>query len=340
MRTPARFLLIATLLVAGCQAAPANQPGKPVGAASAKPDPVYTLAGKAIKQAAFLKALQGSLVFVGQMRQRGEETSGLLTALFAGLVLNGIDFGEIAQYKPAWEKGVYTFTKGGTGMSFKLAYAKDFGENKAGDLVPHNLFDPGSYVVNPRLEGFAPTYDPGPLSGLVNGDVTLGLDLKPKVKLDTSYLAFELASQRDYPGKPPRTKDFITFKMASTRTGIETFNDQLAAGGFGVRFDQTAYASQLFGIQQTFVEFPLLIKQDKDGAYFEGTYTGKAEKEDLTFYLKGAMNARGADQGVQYFEDEKLSKRIGVLAINKDGKGAGFAFDGSYAPLAMTLEEF
>lgn len=314
-------LLAATLLLAACQS-PAPTAPKP----STKPDPILTIANKKIKQLDWAQVLVGSLVFTAGASERGKDTTTLTTGLFVGLVANGLDFASIAQYKPAFADGVYTLTKNDTGISFRLFHTKDFGDAKAGDPIAQNLLAPDSYVTNPRLEGLTPTFDNGPLSGLVTGDITLGLDLKPKMAIDTSAVAFELGSTRTYKGQAPRTSDSLKFQMASTRTSIDTFNDQLAKGGFGVSFGGSAYDSSFFGVKQDFDDFPFLIKQDKDGAYFAGTYKAAAKRGDLEYWMKGTVSTRDADE-TSYYEDAACTKRIGVAKHAKGLKSGSFTFD-------------
>jgi hypothetical protein len=310
------------LLLAGCA-------GTTPTSVKSVPEPTYDFGGGKLKLSELIKLLNGNLVLVQDLRARGDDSTQLLTELFAGMLLNGLDFTKLALYKPQYDAGSYSLTQNGTGLGFKLRYAKDFGDKKAGDLIPYNVFDPASFVTNPRvdvsLSGLTAAYDQGPLFGLVQGDVAIAANLAVTCKVDASYLAFEVSSANTYGGQSPRNSDTFAFSMTTTSTSVPSFSDQLKGGGFGLLLDGSVYTSKFFGMKQTFTNSPLLIKQDDQGAYWGGTYQAKVEKGDFTYEEKGTISSRDPNT-TDYYTDDTLKTKIGTARHATNLKGGSFTF--------------
>lgn len=316
------------------------------GPSALPPEPTYRIGGKDIKRSEWLRHLSGNLVLVNSYRDRGVSSAELLDEVVDMFLANGLDFSKLASYQPTFANGVYQLNHNGTGLGFSLYFAKDFAGFKAGDLVPHNLFDHQSFIRNVNvsvdLSGIHYTYDRGPLFDLIDGDVSLSgqslSGIKVAFKLDSSYLAFKVSSQNVYHGQPPRTEDTLTLKMATGQTGFGSFDEQVKNGGFKLVFDGTAYDSPTFKLQQTFTKSEQVLKEDAQGGYWEGTYQAHVVRETLDYHLKGFVSNRAANY-TAFYGDEALTQPIGTASHDLELKGGTFTFaDG--ATIRYGLEDF
>lgn len=315
------------------------------GPSAATPEPTYMIGGKELKRSEWLRHLSGTLVMVSSYRDKGATSADLLDEV-VDMFTAGLDFSKAASYRPTFADGVYHLDRNGTDLGFSLYFAKDFAGFRAGDLIPYNLFDYHSYLQNVTLSvsltGVNYTYDQGPLFKLIDGNVTLsGLSLSGlnvAFKVDPSYLSFKVASKEVYHGQPPRGDDTLTLQVATGLTSFVAFDEQVKGGGFKLVYDGTAYESSTFKLLQTFSRSEQVLKQDSEGAFWEGTYQAHVVRDALSYHLQGLVSNRAANY-TAFFVDEALSQPIGTASHDPGLTGGTFTFtDGS--TLRYGLEAF
>ncbi|MBI5193684.1 MAG: Ig-like domain-containing protein [Nitrospirae bacterium] len=295
----------------------------------------YDFCGKDLSRDEFMDFFNGNLVIVGAYRDKGSTSSDIIKGLIEDIVLNGIDFTSLSDYKISFNDGVYKVSKDGTGISFKLYFAKDLGTYHTGDLIPYNLFDKETFISNIKisisLKGVKYNFDHGPLYDFIDGDISFaGMDissLNVSFRLRTDYIAFMVNSKEIYNGVPPRDKDTLTLSITTSLAPFDNIHNQFYTGGYGISYDGTVYNSTYYGIKQDFHDSVFLMTKDATGWFWEGDYKSKVEKDKDIYYQKGFVSNRSQNY-TEYYCDEGLDieTKVGVAKHNLDLKGGVFTF--------------
>lgn len=341
--------LLAVLVLAGCSMPEDDDPEEPevvtVTSTSGGDTRTYGLCGSTLNHAQFLQFFNGNLVFVAEHSEDGKSASEAIGSLVASVVVNGLDFAELASYDLSFSDGDYTLGANGKGYTFSLYFAEAFGSFAAGDKIPYNVFDYESYVTDVEITLLpTPSYDfeEGPLFALVDGEVefdgTTLASLKPSFKVHTDKIAFEMNSKADRHGQEPRQDDVIHLSMTTTRATLTEVNEQFEAGGYGMSYTGTNYVSTYFGIDQTITGGTFFMKKDAAGFYWEGEYTASVTKDAVTYYQKGLASTRVQNQ-TEYYCDEAMEGLAGTALHDLDLKGGTYTFrDGT--TFSYRLDEF
>src|SRR5437868_4027726 len=80
-----------------------------IGAKPVAAEKTYGLCAGSMKHTDFLRMMNGNLVFVADANAHGHSASQAITGLIAMIVLNGLDFEELAGYAFDFNDGDYTF---------------------------------------------------------------------------------------------------------------------------------------------------------------------------------------------------------------------------------------
>lgn len=308
----------------------------------------YDFCGKDLSNDEFIEFLNGNLVIAGTYKDKGSSSSDIIKGLIEAIVLNGIDLTRLSEYNLSFNDGVYKASRDGSGISFKLYFAKDFGTYHTGDLIPYNLFDIETFIANIKisvsLNGVSYNYDHGPLYDLINGEIKLsGLDINGldfNFKLKNDYIAFLVNSKETYYGESPRDEDTLTLSMTTSLAPLDNIHEQFYTGGFGISYDGTVYDSTYYGIKQDFYDSVFLMTSDETGWFWEGDYKSKVEKDKDIYYQKGFVSNRSQNY-TEYYCDESLmaESKVGVAKHNLDLKGGVFTFSDG-AEVKYGLGEF
>src|SRR5262249_41642298 len=159
------------------------------------------LCGEIIGHTEMVRFLDGNLVVIAAQMQKGVSLGEIASGLVVGLVLNGIDFANLA-YEPSFSEGRYELTNGDAALGFELFFAKDFAAHATGETIVQNVFSVSSYVTNVRLVGIDPStgepnvdYQPGPLFDLIDGaigfDTSDPFNVSVKIRIRTDVIGFD-----------------------------------------------------------------------------------------------------------------------------------------------------
>jgi hypothetical protein len=315
----------------------------------AEPQPViYDLCGGTMNEASFVELMEGNLFLAGGYFEAGADAGLLTGALVYMLVVNGIDFSNLA-YTPEFDDGIYRLTNGDSELGFTFFYAEAFGGGVAGEVVPHNVFDVSSYVRNLEIVDFDPLtgevtvdYDEGPLYELVDGEIDIdhsgGLDLEVRVRIHAELLDFEAFSAGTRAGSPPREDDTLRLELRTTRAGLLDVHNQIRAGEFGLSFDGTRYDSAYFGVTQELTDALVLITDAAgDGVdhTLEGGYKSDIVSDGLPVFQTGFVSNVEANT-TEYHCDAERSDYIGIARHDLELDGGVFTFaDGTTVPYSL-----
>lgn len=319
--------VVCGLAVAGCKDGG--------GGGSAEQEESYALCGGELSHGQVVDIFNGNLVFVGSYSENGYSSSELIAGLVLSIVLNGIDFANLADYTFTFDDdlGFYVMGDGDTQVGFYLTFAGDYGDFVDGDPIPYNFFDYESWVTNVQVDldgmDLVFDYDPGPLHDLVDGEVDFDGDLNGfSVEFDikTHLVAFEVESSQTYPGSWPwNADDRLTLEMATTRAVFDDFVDQLEGGGYGLDYAGTFYDSVLFDLEQEFSEALFLMQHQGNDWYWEGDYMSQVDKHGMSLYQLGFVS--NIEQNTtEYYCDEARTDYIGVARHDLDLEGGVFEF--------------
>jgi hypothetical protein len=335
-----RVLLAAMVALAGCYDAFEPPPG------SGSEELRYQLCGTETTRSELVTFLDGNLVIVASHREHGVSAGAIAGGLVLGLVLNGIDFSNLA-YQASFSNGEYQIDNGDASLGFTLFFAEDFGAHAAGEVIPYNLFDIDSYLQNIEVVGLDPVsgtvtvdYDHGPLYDLIDGEVDIDadnpLDLSFRVRIRADLIAFEAESQRTYNGRAPREQDELRVVMTTTRAPLLEVYEQFLAGGYGFQYTGTQYDSVYYGIDQELTDALFLMTSDGDGGwYWRGDYRSTVIKRDQTMYQSG-FTSNLEQNYTEYYCDAARGERAGAAEHALDLTGGEFVFeDGTRVPYGL-----
>lgn len=310
----------------------------------------YTICERTYSKTDFLQLMNGNLVIVGEYCGKSDSSLGMVANLLVNMFLHGIDFSQLSDYDIEFEDGSYIAGIEDTWISFTLFFAEDFGEHSAGEKIPYNVFDMDSWVTNIDIsvsfDGIIPdvdySYNEGPLYDLIDGDVSFsgvslsGLSISLKAK--SELVAFSMDSVNTYQGQEPRTSDTLTLHMSTSRIVLKDMIEQINAGGFGFSYDGTAYHSEYYGIDQTFSDSMIFMKDDGEGWYWEGSYQSKMEKDNAVLYHYGFVS-NIEQNSTDFYCDESLTDKIGTSFHDLDLEAGTFRFEDG-TEVRYGLEEF
>ena len=294
-----------------------------------------TLCNQELTESDFVRFLDGNLVIVAAVSDEGSSKSQAIADLAVMMVLNGIDFANLGSARPDFSDGRYSLATGDSEIGFELFFSEDFEQWKAGDAIPHSVFDPESYAQNIQVEldtsEFPPTvsldWDPGPLAGLVEGEIDIDeTSLAIKVRLRTDLVDIEVDSGAPYENVWA-LDDSLWLQMETTRINLSALAGDLEEAGFGFSYDETTYESPLDDLEQEFYgsEF-LTLLQDNGNYRWEGDYQATVRKGSLTMYQQG-FASNGGDNHTEYYCDEGRTQRVGVAEHDDSLFFGEFVFD-------------
>lgn len=281
---------------------------------------LVSLCDQQLTESELIRFLDGNLVIVAAVSDEGSSKSQAIADLAIMMVVNGIDFANLGSARPDFSDGRYSLTTGNSEIGFELFFSEDFEQWKAGDPIPHNVFDPNSYAQNVQIEldtsEFPPTasvdWDPGPLAGLVEGGIDIDeTSASIKVRLRTDLVDIEVDSGAPYESVW-EVDDSLWLQMETTRINLAALAGDLEQAGFGFSYDDTTYASPRDDLEQEFYgsEF-LTLLQDNGNYRWEGDYQATVRKGPLTMYQQG-FASNGGDNHTEYYCDEGRATRVGV----------------------------
>lgn len=328
-RTPWALMLTTVLATTACQS---------TGGGSSSDDPslrTLEVCGTEISEAEMSSFLEGNVVIVADVAEDGSSNAAALGDLAVSLVANGIDFGDLGSARPSYSEGAYSLTTGTSTLGFRLFYAEDFGDAVAGTPVPHNIFDPDSYAQNVSVDldtsVFPPIvsvdYDPGPLAGLVEGDISVdetSLSLRLDLRVDLLDIEVDSRSERQ---DAWNAGDTLDLRMTTTRLNLALLAGDLETAGVGFSYDETRYQSPAGSLEQSFFDSLFTTVRRTDGNYdWEGAYSASVAKEGLTMYQLGWVSTQGGNT-TEYYCDQAQTQRVGIAEHDDSLEGGVFLLD-------------
>lgn len=294
-----------------------------------------SLCDQQLTETEFARFLDGNLVIVAAVSDEGSSKSQAIADLAITMVLNGIDFANLGSARPDFSDGRYSMETGDSEIGFELFFAEDFEQWKAGDPIPHNVFDPDSYAQNIQIEldtsEFPPTvsldWDPGPLAALVEGDIDIDENsASVKVRLRTDLVDIEVDSGAPYDNVWEQG-DSLWLQMETTRINLAALAGDLEEAGFGFSYDDTTYESPSDDLEQEFYESEFLTLLQDNGNYrWEGDYQATVSKGSLKMYQQG-FASNGGDNHTEYYCDEARAQRVGVAEHDDSLRFGTFVFE-------------
>ena len=327
----------------------------------------HLLCGQDVSDVELHLLIAGIVVFVSQQAQEGTSVYDFLTGVIILMLVYGISFDDILEPLVAFDadQGLYTYETGRSAIGFRLFYAKDHDGHAAGDPIPHNVFDPRSYIrsvsvsiggtlTDPRVEV---DYDEGPLFSLVDGRVDFDGDdlgsLRASFKVHADLITFQLDSlSRWHFELPHLSTNLITsteydweLHQVSSRVTVPDLNDALKTGGFSVTWDgswidQTYkfVGVPFFQTRDLFSAAEFTILEDAEGnGVFEGPYQSTHNARFFAFgversgelYSSGLASTR-EQNWTELYCDEGRSSLWGTARHDLDLDGGVLTFaDGS-----------
>lgn len=302
---------------------------------SAEPEAIYTLCGAEMTASEAAEFINGNLVILAQYSEDGQSKSSALGSMVISLVLNGIEFSDLGSARPTFSDGRYALSTGGSALAFELTAAEDFGEVTAGEIIPHSVFAVDSYARNIRTEidssAFPPTvtvrYEPGPLAGLVEGDLEIDeTSLNLKVRVRTDLLDIQVDSSSSY-ADVWVPDDELVVQMTTTQVNLSALAGDLEEAGFGFSYDGTAYESPAEDLTQEFSDSEFLTLRKDNGNYkWEGSYRSTVAKREATMHQSGFVSNDGGNY-TEYYCDPELSEFAGVAEHDDSLLGGTFVLE-------------
>jgi hypothetical protein len=297
-----------------------------------KTEPSYQMCSASFSKSDVVRLFNGTLVWVGQVKEKGDSAAKAVDSMIADIVLNGLDFNKLGTYEFEYDNGVYTYQSGGEGYTFVLTFATDWETYKAGDKIPYNVFDYESYLSDISVSILPTpslTYEHGPLWNLIDGSVNTNpkslSDLGISFKLHTEVIAFALTTANTYNGQIPRTADTFLMKQETTPTALPDIKTAMADGTFHVTYAGSTYTSVYYGILQTFTLADASLTHDDTGYYQVLPYEATIAKSGITFYQKGLASQQETNY-TGYYCDQAFAEELGMATHDADLQGGTFKF--------------
>jgi hypothetical protein len=257
--------------------------------------------------------IKGNLFIVGGYSEEGFTTTSIVTGLITMMVVNVIDFTALNSFDLSFTDSAYVFTSGVNYLKLTFYFAEDYGDFQAGDKIPYNLFDPGSYVSNVQIDWTDISYDQGPLFNLIDGGVSFS-EIIPSIRLNTTKISFGCESRgtrvRNYDGV---VSDTLIITMSTPPVVVQDIQAEFESEGYGVSFDSTLYNSKYYNTYETIYDSMFYIKKTGENSYYEGNYTADCTKDVIHFYMKGFVS-NIANNYTRYYLDPECTEYLGMAA--------------------------
>lgn len=298
--------IVLSILVMFCSNPAGNNNG---GGQTGKVDSI-SLCNSTIARTILGDVIDGDMVVVGTYLKDGDSLSHLVGGLIYSMVVTGIDFSTLSATHFSFANGIYSYRTPGHAIDLVFYFAEDYGAFHSGDTIPYNFFSTDSYVTNVQIGLNGVTYDNGPLYDIVQGSISFD-NLTPVVSVQTTKIAFTVKSAGQFSVRLGNYVDSLLVTMTTARATIQTFRDQLDAGGFGFSYDSSVYKSKAFNINETIYGSMFYMKKNGQLWYWEGYYSGNVHKGNLNYFMRGlASNIRQNYTG--YFCDPVYADSFGV----------------------------
>ncbi|HSO37173.1 MAG TPA: hypothetical protein VLT33_31825 [Labilithrix sp.] len=338
----ASAILSVLALVAGCSS---SSEGTDHGSSAL--DRSYDVCGGPMTGRDLAKVIDGNLFVAGIYREQGRTSGEMAASMAFTMALNGIDFSDPSPiYRFEHGDGQYSFKNHDAGWTISLYWAKDFETHHAGDRLTEDVFSTSSYAKNIRLDLSTGKVrsDPGPLASLVDGDIDYDaanpLEIHAKARLRGDLVALELTSVGIYQGAEPRGSDVFTWHISTLRATIAEIANQAKSGaGYGLSFADSTYRSTFFGVEEDFGAARVMVVKDQDKFHLEGPYDATLRTAGRTFYQRGLISTRAANQ-TEYFCDQAKTKRFGVANHALDLSSGTFVVDADGSTIPYGLSQF
>lgn len=268
----------------------------------------------------------GVVIAAGQVED-GVSAYELLVAQLVNMILNGVDLFELDDLEYGFDGTAYTVSTGDSSVTFRLVYARDFGDHAAGDPIVADFFSLSSYIrdvdidiggslTSPRIDY---DFEAGPLLELVDGGVDFsGRSLRSVeawVEFRADVVGVQLDSIRDrevtveFPsllGSVSAAFDY-RLRMQTLPFAVLEVDALIHGEGLGVSYADSYVDTALrvdgepyVHTRVTFDDATFLLREDDDGGWWEGDYSGTHDVH---------LVRRGPDRRVRLFEHGYVSTR-------------------------------
>ncbi len=254
--------------------------------------------------------LNGDLVVVARYCQDGTNLSSLVCGLILSMAETGLDTSALSARNLSFSNGVYSYAVPGHSIELVFYFAQDYGTFRAGDTIPYNLFSVDSYLKNISISLSGITYEDGPLINLIQGGITFNGTI-PTLSISTTKISFTVRSTGHFGSSIAGVTDSLIIRMTTTPATIQSFEQQVYAGGYGFSYDSTVFNSRGYNIAETIYGSTFYMKRINSNWYWSGYYAGSVSKGNVHYYLHGlASNIQQNYTG--YYCDPVFADSFGV----------------------------
>jgi hypothetical protein len=287
-----------------------NSGGNNNGGQTQKKIDSLSLCNTAIAKDSLVEILDGHMVAVEPYITQGMSLSRIAADLIIAMALNGVNFDALNTYQLSYSNGTYSYTSGMHSIHLKFFFAQNFGSFHAGDMIPYTLFSIGSYLTDISVGLNGITYNEEPLYNLIQGSISFN-NLTPHFTLKTTLVSFTIQSTSLTLDTAGTSVDSVFISMTTVPATIQTFTDQVNAGGFGFSYDSTFFISKKYRFNETIYGSTFYMRRNDTTWFWDGYYSGDVRKDNFHFYLRGlASNLQQNYTG--YYCDDAFADSFGV----------------------------
>ncbi len=271
--------------------------------------------------------LTAGVVIAAHQVEDGVSAYELLVNQLLGMILNGIDLFQLDGYETEFDGSAYTLRTGDSSLTFRLVYAVDFAGHSAGDPIEADFFSLSSYIrdvdidiggsiTSPRIDY---DFEAGPLLELIDGDISFsgrslsGIEANVRFRSDVIGVELDSIRQKHFTAPVLSTLGAVTAEF-DYRIHIRTLPvavleilDLIEEDGLRVSYadsyvDTTlrVLGEQYLRTRVTFDDATFLLREDDDGGWWEGDYSGTHDVQ---------LTRRGPDRRERFYEHGYLSTR-------------------------------